>query len=1351
MINRIRMRIRIKYIKYIAAIVIVAAMGLQVQSDDKELFMGMTQTVSRIKPNVVILADSSGSMNTIMFYPKLGLDGTSGTADDGYNPTVSYAGSIDYPYSTSGDLYFEQTQWIGRYVSGTGTSIKAEDYTQAELENINGKNYWTGCYAGDGTGTNFQVGTNQQNFAVGDAIMFNDNSAPFFYATAKIKRKYTLSGNPWVELENVVGGPIAVNGGYFMKVPPGYNRKPVLFKMYGYRDVWGSSAQCQQEDVRWPKNYIKWMFMHTTDAQKASLNHFATYATFDTTKTPDMTTTPSFCDQGNGQRIQQLWTRIQVAREVLCKVARDSSQIVQLGLFQFEEPPNQNYCSGGGASGFDTAGATLVEGIGDMSDASSLQDFKTKIWGVKANAWTPLAESLADIWKYYKPGPASKTYWPVDYELDNGIISVNNANSDIEYWCQNNYVVIMTDGESTMDKFTNSKYTGSIFRTSGYPCKRTEPWSGWTNGWGDTDNNDPIPASGGSAVYCPNSTCWISGSNGTDYLDDVAYFLRHQDLFPDEYFGTDPVSGWPGEQHIYTYVIGFNAENDMLKATALNGEGAYYTANNYETLVDAFQNVITSINLRNFGFSSITAPRKTATATNDELTVSYVGYFMPSTAASIWEGHLLAFKLEDAWGYDEDDNGEVASDEFVFKTQEECLNMSGGKSCSRLVALNLSHLWDVADPGKIPTDRSLYTHNSNTTTFAFNTTYQDTLKPLFGSATTDVEAQQIITKIRQPQFADVFHSDVGFVSAPSIGKKYLPNIDPTGETDETYAEYQDANKDRTKVLYTGTNDGILHMLYADGVNAGKEAWGFIPDEVLPSLRKIVIDGEHTYTVDGRMSFEDIYFKKPSASKNTWSTIMVMGLRSGGRAYYGLDITTITSFPTLLWKFKDNDYSGESWGIPVLGKIRIINPDNPNELVDKWVAILAGGFAFNSENSNNSRGKSFFVVDASNGELLWMIGYNKDTGATDSPNTDKEIIEVTDDDITRHLTSSDLFNFSIPSSLTAIDKDNNGYLDAVYFGNVGGHFFKTDISNNNRNLWTTYTIYKTDITTKASTKITSISGNQLTLQNKVFEVGEGIRGVTSNATAYIVSIDNKVITVQVTSGTFQSGENIVCRTYDPIYQAPSIAFDNCYQLWMFFGTGDRDRPRTNPTSGRFIGIKDNGFTKHMCSPTSTIQYIPFGGGNEGASFNQEVLNTANGWYFTFLSDVYEKLFDPEPIVIPDKYSIPHILFNTYTPPNEESLLNVDNPCDAPQEGTMTLYDIAITTCGSLNTNLTATRETGRIAGGGGYQGKEYVIYKSTSGKVADVPGADDSSGATFQTQTVEMPFPGGIIFWKEKKK
>jgi len=36
-------------------------------------------------------------------------------------------------------------------------------------------------------------------------------------------------------------------------------------------------------------------------------------------------------------------------------------------------------------------------------------------------------------------------------------------------------------------------------------------------------------------------------------------------------------------------------------------------------------------------------------------------------------------------------------------------------------------------------------------------------------------------------------------------------------------------------------------------------------------------------------------------------------------------------------------------------------------------------------------------------------------------------------------------------------------------------------------------------------------------------------------------------------------------------------------------------------------------------------------------------------------------------------------------------------------------------------------------------------------VADVPGADDSSGATFQTQTVEMPFPGGIIFWKEKKK
>ena len=40
----------------------------------------------------------------------------------------------------------------------------------------------------------------------------------------------------------------------------------------------------------------------------------------------------------------------------------------------------------------------------------------------------------------------------------------------------------------------------------------------------------------------------------------------------------------------------------------------------------------------------------------------------------------------------------------------------------------------------------------------------------------------------------------------------------------------------------------------------------------------------------------------------------------------------------------------------------------------------------------------------------------------------------------------------------------------------------------------------------------------------------------------------------------------------------------------------------------------------------------------------------GWRFTFpMSDNHEKLFDPEPLVLPNTSMVPHVYFNTYQPP------------------------------------------------------------------------------------------------------
>jgi len=1312
-----------KLIRFLIFLLISIFLGFQLQGDDKELFMGFEIGENVVRPNVVIIMDNSGSMNTIIFYPKKGLDGISDSTDDGFDPNISYTGYWEN-YNQVDQL--SSTQWIGRWISGGN----AYEYSTGELDNIDGENHWTGCYAGDGSPNNFQVGSNGTNYFVeGEKILFEDTSYPYYDAVATIKSKYTDgSGNTWFELEDIVGGPITVNGGNFQRCPDSKTRVPVVIQLYGTSD-YGYS-------VRYPDNYIKWMYIHANADQQAAISHFSTWGIFDVNSEPEPVlsncATPGNDDlTAPNPRIKQTFTRIQTAREVVCTVATNSNTIVKLGLFKFTSDN----------------GSQLVEGLADMSDESSeLVAYKNNVWDIAASTWTPLAEALADVWYYYKPGPSSKTYWPVDYEIDNNLVNHSDTNpvTPVDYWCQNSYVVLMTDGESTQDRFDSyTKYGNSIFKQK--PVKRSEPWSSWDDGWGDTDNTDGtygIPTSyNPNGTYCPNYTCWYT-SNGSDYLDDVAYFMRNQDMFPDDFFGTDPNDGWPGEQNIYTYTIGFNADNHMLLQAAVNGDGAYYTATNYDELVEAFQLVITSINLRNFGFASITAPRKTATASDEDLTVSYVGYFMPSQAASIWEGHLLAFRLIDAWGFDVDDSGEIEEHEYVYDTREQCIEDSGGKSCVRTVTLPIGHEWDARE--KIPLDRNLYT-NMGTSNLPFTLTNRDTLRPYFGATTTDLEAEKIITTIRTPQFGDIFHSDVAFIGPPSYGKQFRRNINPPDTNDETYATYYEANKNRANVLYTGTNDGIFHMIYADSVDAGEEAWGLIPDEVLPSLKTIAVDNQHTYTVDGRVSANDVYFQKPGQSFNSWSTILTHGLRRGGNAFYTLDVTEVGSEPDLLWKFEDSTFSGQSWGKPVITKVRLQDPNNTALTIDKYVVFLTGGFAYNSENSDDQRGKAIFMVDAGNGDLLWMIGYDITNGATDKLDSpDKEIINVVDTDGIHYYTKSDYFNFSIPTSLTAIDKDGNDFADTLYFGNVGGHLFKTDISNFDTAEWTTSLIYKTEITDKASTTIDSISDVEIDVVSKDnFEVGDTIIGQTSHAFGYIRDIDNKTFSVEILYGTFQVDETIVCRTYDPIYLSPALTYDTCNQIWILFGTGDRDRPRSSNHKGRFLAIKDVG---NIELTLSDLSHLTWGSTDEDSYLPKSELSSSKGWYFNFGHD-YEKLFDPDPVVLPDEYGFPHIYFNTYQPPGSTTLV-VDNPCAAPQEGTMLLYDIAITTCGVIDT-IEGERATGRIAGGGVYNSKEYVLYTSTTGNVADVPGEDD-----YESWPVKLfdPFGrGSFIFWKENKR
>ncbi len=265
----------------------------------------------------------------------------------------------------------------------------------------------------------------------------------------------------------------------------------------------------------------------------------------------------------------------------------------------------------------------------------------------------------------------------------------------------------------------------------------------------------------------------------------------------------------------------------------------------------------------------------------------------------------------------------------------------------------------------------------------------------------------------------------------------------------------------------------------------------------------------------------------------------------------------------------------------------------------------------------------------------------------------------------------------------------------------------------------------------------------------FKIGETVFGLTSKAVGYITAVSLKDVTITYNYGTFTAGEYVVTRTtYDPIFLAPALAYDTCYQLWVYFGTGNRERPRTDPVKGRFIAIKDEdkvaANTNLQLTKITQLVWTTDAEGNDiiaPTSLETKPL----GWYFNF-PDTAEKIFDPEPIVLPDDKLVPHIYFNTYQPP-AAYVAKVDDPCDSPKEGIMTLYNLSIIGCGTEDI-IEGESTTGRIAGGGIYEGKEYVMYTSESGNVADVPGEE---GGKFIADPKRLPYPGGLVFWKEKKR
>ena len=784
-------------------------------------------------------------------------------------------------------------------------------------------------------------------------------------------------------------------------------------------------------DTLYDGRYLNWIFSSQNTVQAEIDTEIQTRRC----KGPNQNSWPKY-------QINRLTGAKRIILDTMCEVQK--TKTIRFGLSTFRdsldvasEDPNGGYIS------------VEVEDTSQSHDSS----MEAAVLNTKADAWTPLSEALFQSYTYFMsrnapdlPVGATAGKFPrYSYTLKGGFTTKAVPDSPIQFSCQKNFIIVITDGSPTRDDYDSD------------PLDTAAGFSNFDDLVGD---------------YNPDGEIEVGGAwEESLYLDDVAKLMHETDCRPD----------MDGDQTLDVYTIGYAssiAANALLKKAADVGNGLFFSSNNTDELQARLKEALNDIIEKSQSFTAATVP-STRTASGGSF---YTSFFLPSGKEPFWEGHLRAFHIDavgDVFG-----QGNVCA--FIDPDPGEC---NSGISNPAVLPF-----WDAGQEVPLPGSRTLYTSqisgaNTIRTDFDDSLTAADlTLSafavppapapnPIYSGSfalTEEGLADEVIAYARGCEFGtgakfpgvvattpcmaralrlgDIFHSGPAVVTAPRAPL-----------TDQNYSLFKTTYANRPRVIYAGANDGFLHAfdagaldtvptppVYLDGT--GAEIFGFMPWEARRSIGQLVIADPtaRQYFVDGSPQVVDAWIRSSSTDTskelNEWRTVLVGGLRQGGRSYYALDVTdpTNAAYPGYLWEFPNETdpdniaistsilpYLGESWSKPIITrvKVKIDANDNTGKGFERWVAIVTGGYDKTGDPNDrlsfvpgSVAGRAILMIDLASGELLAMKRY--DAGAADAQS---------------------VMDYAIPSTAGVIDLNLDGYADFIYVGDLGGQVFKWVVS------------------------------------------------------------------------------------------------------------------------------------------------------------------------------------------------------------------------------------------------------------------------------------------------------------------
>ena len=296
------------------------------------------------------------------------------------------------------------------------------------------------------------------------------------------------------------------------------------------------------------------------------------------------------------------------------------------------------------------------------------------------------------------------------------------------------------------------------------------------------------------------------------------------------------------------------------------------------------------------------------------------------------------------------------------------------------------------------------------------------------------------------QMGGVLHSDPLLVT---LEAKYDP-------TTGVILSNTQSTVNRKDYIVMGSIQGLLHIL---NQATGKEEMAFLPNEILQDVnrRDALLDVSNTttsttnpfYGIDAQWGSWVEYNIDATNNKFKANIANIYGgMRMGGKSYYGLNIKN-PSDPKFLFQIDPvngvinsstsgvsatgNQVTalqamGQSWSKPTLAKIRFNNQV-------KNVMIVGGGYdpAYETDGyqptaTTVNAGAGIYIFDATTGALLWDARY----GSSNNTST----VDVKDTNL----------KYSVVSQIKAFDRDADGLVDNLYFGDLGGQIFRVDLNN-----------------------------------------------------------------------------------------------------------------------------------------------------------------------------------------------------------------------------------------------------------------------------------------------------------------